>query len=83
MKIEQYIQRIQQIDNMIRCRRTGSPGELARRMGISESTLYKYISFMRDSGAPIAYSKKSQTYYYEHRVEFSYGFSIKEKPMSN
>lgn len=62
---------------MIRCRRTGSPGELAKRMGISESTLYKYISFMRDSGAPIAYSKKGRTYYYEQRVEFSYGFFSK------
>ena len=78
MKIENYMNRIKQIDGLIRTGCTGSPGELAEKVGLSESMIYNYINYMRDVGAPIAYSKKQKTYYYLYRVEFSYGFSAPE-----
>lgn len=75
MKIKNYLLRIQQIDRLIRQQRTGPPGELAERMGLSESTIYAYLQYMRNTGAPIAYSKKQKTYYYLYQVEFTWGFT--------
>lgn len=75
VKIDQYLKRIEQIDTMIKCRRTGPPEELAHRLGLSPSTVYNYINFMKKAGAPIAYSKKRRTYYYLYTVEFNFGFS--------
>lgn len=78
MKIKHYLLRIQQIDRLIRLRRTGTPPELAEQLGLSESSLYNYINYMRDAGAPILYSKKRKTYYYLYQVQFTYGFSTCE-----
>lgn len=78
MKIKNYLLRIQQLDRLIRLRRTGTPAELAERLGLSESSLYNYLNYMRESGAPILYSKKRKTYYYLYQVQFTYGFSTCE-----
>jgi len=78
MKIKRYLLRIQQLDRLIRLRRTGTPAELSERMGLSESSLYCYLNYMRESGAPIMYSKKHKTYYYLYQVQFTYGFSVCE-----
>ena len=78
MKIKLYMNRIRLIDSLIRGKKTGSPGDLAEKVGISESNVYNYINYMRDAGAPIAYSKKQKTYYYTNSVNFSWGFSSGE-----
>ena len=78
MKINQYIHRIQKIDSMIRYQHTGPPAAFAEKLGVSESTLYNYINFMREAGAPVAYSKKHQTYYYLYNVRFRYGFTLSD-----
>ena len=45
---------------------TGAPDDFARRLGISTRTLYNYLHFLRDRGAPIAYSRVRETYYYRY-----------------
>lgn len=44
---------------------TGSPRELADRMSVSRATLFRHLDDLRSMGAPIAYEKDRQTYYYE------------------
>ena len=45
--------------------RTGTPGEFAEQIGISERHLRGIIDEMKDLGAPIGYSRRSCTYYYK------------------
>ncbi|MFY7741567.1 MAG: HTH domain-containing protein [Flavobacterium sp.] len=44
---------------------TGNPKELSQKLGISERTLYNYISFMRqDLNAPIVFNTDKRSYEY-------------------
>ncbi len=74
MKLGNYLNRVEKIDHLIQTRSTGSPAELADKVGISESMLYNYLQFMRRSGAPIEYSKTKKTYFYRFKGNFSFGF---------
>jgi predicted DNA-binding transcriptional regulator YafY len=74
-----YLQRLQSIDQLIRIKGTGTPKEFAKKMRISESTLYIYLSTMRELGAPIVYSKRRGSYYYEYDGGFDLTFKCGEK----
>ena len=64
---------LQRIDHLVRTRATGTPVQLAERLGISERNLYRLIGNLRDQGFPIAYNKQADTYYYSEpvKIEFS------------
>jgi len=64
MATAEYIKLLKRMDKMIRSRFTGSPENFARRLDISERTLYNYISVMKELGAPIRYSRYSESYIY-------------------
>lgn len=53
---------------------TGSPAELAQRMGISERTVKRYIAQLRGMGADIRFSCHRNTYYYSEPVTFRLGY---------
>jgi hypothetical protein len=75
-----YFNRLESLDYLIRTKSTGSPSALARRLGISERTLYDYLDAMKALGAPIGYSKRNQSYYYKEKGEFCLKFR-KETPI--
>lgn len=60
---------LQQIDHLIRTRATGTPGQLAARLGCCERDAYRLISNLRDQGFPIAYDRQADTYYYMEPVK--------------
>ncbi len=64
MKLFEQIERINRLHELIKYRRTGTPGELAKRLKISTSMMYKVMEELRLRDAPIEYSKQLQTYYY-------------------
>lgn len=44
---------------------TGNPKELSRKLGVSERTLYNYISFMKNElKAPIVFNTDRRSYEY-------------------
>lgn len=69
MTVFKYIDRINLLDTLIRQRRTGTPTELADRLSLSVSRVARIIEYLRDMGAPIAYDRVLETYYYE--VDYS------------
>ncbi|HEX6431419.1 MAG TPA: HTH domain-containing protein [Niastella sp.] len=71
---KQYFNRLENIDRLIRKKGTGTPKQLAQKLHISESLLYEYLSFMKEQGAPIVYSKMRQSYYYEQQGGFNLRF---------
>ncbi|MDP1762546.1 MAG: HTH domain-containing protein [Sediminibacterium sp.] len=66
--------RISLIDRLIRIKATGSPKHLANRLSISESTLYQYLAFMKELGAPITYCSSRRSYYYKTSGRFNLQF---------
>ncbi|HNL37534.1 MAG TPA: HTH domain-containing protein [Saprospiraceae bacterium] len=65
MTFFEHINRIKRLHGLIRMKSTGTPRELADRMSVSRATLFRHLDDLRSMGAPIAYEKDRQTYYYE------------------
>lgn len=71
MKIFEYLDRIGRMHRMVRQGGTGSPEELACRLGVSRTSLYELIDELRSRGAPIAYSKSTRSFFYREPFEIS------------
>ena len=65
---------LERLDQLIRLKATGTPQEIAQRFSVAPSTIYLYLKYMRQKGAPIAYCKIRQTYYYQEGGKFFIGF---------
>lgn len=76
------IERIQRIDHLIRIKGTGTAADLADRLGISRAQIYRYISLMKENGAPIEYDHYRETYYYNPEGSFIIQFTPKLNPAS-
>ncbi|WP_271769249.1 hypothetical protein [Aquimarina algiphila] len=69
------VELINRIDQLIRLQATGTPVELASRLGISKNKLYRILKNMRDLNAPIDYDVTSRNFVYqEDVVYFRFGF---------
>lgn len=78
MKSRIAIDTFKKIDELIVRKCTGKPAEMAVRIDCSLTTLFTYLSMMREMGAPIKYHKYKQTYYYEEEGSFVVGFKRKK-----
>lgn len=71
MKIFEYLERINRMNRLLLRRRTGTPDEMARQLGVSRTTLYELIDELKSRGAPIEYSKSLRTFYYSQPYDIS------------
>lgn len=72
--MKHYLNLLLQLDLLIRQKGTGSPPEFARKMGISERSLYEYLKVLKDLGAPIKWSRQDKSYYYSIEGQFRISF---------
>ena len=72
---KRYFDRLQTIDDLIRIKGTGKPAQLAKRLRISERTLYEFLKMMKELGAPIEYDRYKESYYYSEKGGFNIRFS--------
>ena len=72
--MKQYLNLLLQLDQFIRQRGTGSPSEFARKLGISERSLYEYLKVLKELGAPIKFSRQDHSYYYSEEGQFHIRF---------
>lgn len=77
MNLIEKIRIIERTDALIRRKSTGTPKQLAEKLKVSESYIFKLISLMKEMGAPIYYCDDKFSYCYEYEVEFSIGFMNK------
>jgi len=64
MKLIEQIERINRMHELIKHRRTGTPQELAMKLQLSTSMMYKIMEELRLKEVPIEYSKQLRTYHY-------------------
>ncbi|RMG69824.1 MAG: HTH domain-containing protein, partial [Bacteroidetes bacterium] len=69
MTLPALLTQLSRLHDLIRRRATGEVAQCAQRLGVSESTLYRYLSLLRTLGGPIAYSPLDRTYYYTEPVD--------------
>ncbi|MFD2162278.1 HTH domain-containing protein [Paradesertivirga mongoliensis] len=81
MQIELFL-RLEALDFLIRTKSTGTPKSLARRLAISERTLYDSLDAMRDLGAPICYCRSKRTYYYSQQGSIGIRFRKSQQDLS-
>ncbi|MTI26467.1 HTH domain-containing protein [Fulvivirga kasyanovii] len=65
-----FIEKIERLDLKIREGSTGNAAQLAKKLGTSKRSVFNYLKWMKDNGAPITYSRIRKSYIYEHDVEF-------------
>jgi hypothetical protein len=69
MKIFEDINLLEQLDQLIRLKATGTPLSLGERLGLSKRQIYRYIAGMKEAmGLKIGYSKKRGSYYYKQET---------------
>ncbi len=68
MNVFEVLFHFQHLDYLIRNRATGSPDELARRLGVCRRKALRLIAQLRDQGFPVAFDKANATYYYTEPV---------------
>ncbi len=64
MKLLEQIERLNRLHQLIKYRRTGTPKELAGKLQLSTSMVYKLLEELKTKEVPIRYSKDLRTYYY-------------------
>ncbi|WP_315821834.1 helix-turn-helix domain-containing protein [Paraflavitalea speifideaquila] len=65
---------MKRLDALIAAKRTGTPKQLAEKLGLSERTVRNYITTLKELGAPIHYDRKRQSYYYIEDGHFRFTF---------
>lgn len=76
MKTIKNLERLQQLHSLIGKEVTGTPGELAIKMNISERLVFALVEQLREFDANIYYSRKSKTYYYCDDFELRVNISV-------
>jgi hypothetical protein len=67
------IRKIITIHELIRKQRTGKPKVLATRIGVSERTVYNYISFIKtELKAPVKWDTMIESYVYESNGKLNF-----------
>lgn len=77
-KLTQQIAVLERIDQLIRLKGTGRPKQLAERLEVSESTVFRMIETMKELNAPICYDLSRQSYVYTETTSFKCGFYMEE-----
>lgn len=79
MTLLEKVKQMERIDALIKRKATGSPKDLAKRLGASERYVYKLIKSMKIMGAPIYFDYDYNSYCYEEEVTFFIGFQLNKK----
>ena len=64
-------------EKLVRQGRTGTPQELARRLSLSRSALYRIIDEINSHGTTIGYCRTSRTFRYNCDKVFEINFGVK------
>lgn len=78
MKLIEQLQLLDRLDQLIRLKATGTPDELADRLGVSRRTVYNLIQMLNDLGAEISYNKCRGSFQYDADIQFQFDLVITE-----
>lgn len=71
-----YINRFQQLDQLIRQQRTGNADELGDKLGISKRHAYRLIEEFKDLGLDIKYSRYHRSFVYKKKCKVEISINV-------
>ncbi|MDN3667939.1 helix-turn-helix domain-containing protein [Echinicola jeungdonensis] len=77
MNFIRQIERMQILNKLIKEQRTGTPNELAERLGVSRRQLYTYIDYLKDLGLDVWFSRKQNSFVYNDDEEIQLDLKIR------
>lgn len=81
MALYNYLNRIKRLDALIRQKSTGTPKELAEKLGVSERWLYVLMDELKmELDCPIRYDRRRRSYVYEEAGKVVIGFTKEMEP---
>jgi len=69
------IQDLERLDQLIRLKSTGSPDDLANKMGVSKRTVFNLISRLKELGCPVYFNCSINSYCYQNHGKLSFRFN--------
>ncbi len=78
MKLIEQLQLLERLDQLFRLKATGTPAQLAARIGLSERQLYRLIQELKEIGFPIEYCKQRRCYYYTMKIQLRFELQVDE-----
>lgn len=73
----EHIDRVMLFNKLVKAQRTGTPDEIALRLGLKRSSFFRFLEELKEREVPIAYSKSISSYYYTRPFEIEIVFSLK------
>lgn len=70
------LERLKKAHNLIKSECTGSPSELAKKLRISVRQTYLLLEQLRELDAPIAFNRRTKTYFYSFDYELTIHISV-------
>jgi len=70
--------KLERINTLIRLRATGTPKDLAKKLNITERTVYRLIKQLKDMGCPIYYDKHRGSYCYKEEGKLIFKFELEK-----
>lgn len=68
MNFQERLHKLDRLHHLILRKGTGTPTQLANRLGVCKRTAHNLIDELRNLGAPIAYCPTRESYYYEYDI---------------
>lgn len=72
MDIFERLEQLARLDQLIRLKATGTPKQLAEKIGLSRRQLLRDIAQLRETGFPIEYCRYEMCYYYADVVKMNF-----------
>lgn len=73
--LEERVRMIKELDTLLKRRMRGSPNDYAEKLGISRSTFFRLIEYVRlEFNAPLIYNKEESRYEYDREGRMFFGF---------
>lgn len=76
--IFKQLNRLQQMDQLIRQKRTGNATEFAQKMGVSRRQIYNWLEDLRSMGLDIEYNRYKKSFTYRKLYKINIQFEIRE-----
>lgn len=64
---------------LLKRKATGNVKQLSKRLDVSRPTVFRYLNELRNFGAPIAFCRQRQSYYYQHEFELEFGLTARQE----
>lgn len=77
-KITKQIALLERVDQLIQLKATGNPKQLAKRLQVSEATVFRIIEAMKGLNAPVCYDFSKRSYVYTEPTKFRCGYYIEK-----